>query len=109
MLAFLGLVTLQNTRPAAPTLREPEIGGNPSDVDVEMQLLGELADGDSLPDNHLPSVTLPDNHIAEDSLSNIALSDVPLPEVPHPEPGPDGSVGKECMSPRSAFGLAWGS
>jgi len=39
-LEFLGLVTLQKPRPAAPTLREAEVAGNISDVDVEQQLIG---------------------------------------------------------------------
>jgi len=33
-----------------PALREAEAGANTSDVDVDHQLLGELAGGDSLPD-----------------------------------------------------------
>jgi hypothetical protein len=35
----LGLVMLQNPRPAVPTLREAEVAGNTSDVDVNQQLL----------------------------------------------------------------------
>jgi hypothetical protein len=69
-LEFLGLVTPQKPRPAAPTLREAEAAGNTSDVDVDQQLLIESAGGDSLPD-------------------------VPLPDVPLPEARPDGSVGEE--------------
>jgi len=34
-LEFLGHVMPQKPRPAAPTLREAEAAGNPSDVDVE--------------------------------------------------------------------------
>jgi hypothetical protein len=37
-------------RPAARTLREAEAAGNTLDVDMEQQLLGESAGGDSLPD-----------------------------------------------------------
>jgi len=78
-------VTPQKPRPAAPTLRESEAAGNTSDVDVDLQLLGESAGGDSLPDVPLPDVPLPD----------VILPDVPLPDVPLPEACPDGSVGEE--------------
>jgi len=74
------LVTPQKPRPAALTLREAEAAGNTSDVDVEQQLLGESAGGDSLPDVPLPDVPLPD---------------VPLPDVPLGEGRPDDSVGEE--------------
>jgi len=84
-LEFLGLVTPQKPRPAAPTLREAEAAGNTSDVDVEQQLPSESAGGDSLPDVPLPDVPLP----------NVSLHDVPLPEVPLPEARTDGSVGEE--------------
>jgi hypothetical protein len=66
----LGLVTPQKPRPALPTLREVEVAGNTSDVDVNQQLQIESAVGDS-------------------------HSDVPLPDVPLPEVHPDGSVGEE--------------
>jgi hypothetical protein len=79
-LEFLGLVTPQKPRSAAPSLREAEAAGNNSDVDVEQQLLGESAGYNSLPDVPLPDVTLPD---------------VPLPDVPLPEARPDGPVGEE--------------
>jgi hypothetical protein len=69
-LEHLGLVTPQKPRPAVPTQREAEAAGNTSDVDVDQQLLIELAGGDGLPD-------------------------VPLPDVPLPEARPDGSVGEE--------------
>jgi hypothetical protein len=78
-LEFLGLVTPQKPRTAAPTQPEAEAAGNISDVDVEQQLLGKTAGGDSLPDILLPDVPLPD---------------VPLPDVPLPEEHPDASVGK---------------
>ena len=58
---FLWLVTSQKPRPAAPTLREAKAAGNPSDVDVEQQLLGESAGGDGLPD-----VPLPDDSVGEE-------------------------------------------
>jgi hypothetical protein len=77
-LEFLGPVTPQIPRPAAPTLREAEAAGNTLDVNVEQQLLGESAGGDSLPD------------------------------VPLPEECLDGSVGEELTSPRVAFGLESG-
>jgi len=63
-------VTLQKPRPAVPSLREAEAAGNTSDVDVDQQLLGELARGDCLPD-------------------------VPLPDAPLLEARLDGSVGEE--------------
>jgi len=78
-------VTPQKPRPAAPTLREAEAAGNTSDVDVEQQLLGDSAGGDSLPDVPLPYVPLPD----------VPLPDVVLPDVVLPEARPDGSVGEE--------------
>ena len=66
----LRLVTPQKPRPAVPWLREAEAAGNTLDVDVDQQLLGESAGGDSLPN-------------------------VPLPDVPLPEARLDGSVGEE--------------
>jgi hypothetical protein len=101
---FLGLVTPQKPRPAAPTLREAEAARNTSDVDVEQQLLGESAGGDSLLDVPLPDVPPPDV-----PLPDVPLPDVPLPDVPLPEARPDGSVGEESTSPRVAFGLESGS
>ena len=68
-------MTPQKPRPAVPTLQEAEAAGNSSDVDVNQQLLGELAGGNSLPDVPLPDVSLP----------NLAL----------PEARPDGLVGEE--------------
>jgi hypothetical protein len=62
-LEFLGLVTPQKPRPAAPTLRESEEARNTSDVDVDQQLLGESAGGYSLPDVHLPGLPLPEAHL----------------------------------------------
>jgi len=58
-----------------PTRREAETAGNRSDVDVDQQLLGESAGGDSLP--------------------NVPPPDDPLPDVPLPAARPDGLVGEE--------------
>ena len=81
----MGLVTPQKPHPAAPTLQEAEASGNIWDVDVEQQLLGESAGGDSIPDVRLLDIPLPD----------VRLPDVPLPDVPLPEARPDGSVGEK--------------
>jgi len=70
----------QKSRPAAPTLRDAEAAGNTSDVDVEQQLLSQLAGGDSHPDVPLPDALL----------HNVLLPDVPLLLSSQ-----DGSVGKE--------------
>ena len=83
-------MTPQKPRPAAPTLREAEAARNTSDVDVEQQLLGESAGGDSLPDVPHPDVPLPDI-----PLPDVPLPDDALPDVPLPEARQDGSVGKE--------------
>jgi len=88
-------VTPQIPRPAAPTLREAEAAGNTSDVDVEQQLPGESAGGDSLPDVPLPDVPLPDVPLPDVPLLDVPLPDVPLPDVPLHEARPDGSVGEE--------------
>jgi len=89
-LEFLGLVTPQKPRPAARTLGEAEAAGNPSDVDVEQQLLGESVGDDGLPEGPLPDVPLPDV-----PLPHVPLPDVPLPDVPLPDARPDGLVGEE--------------
>jgi len=89
-LEFLGIVMPQKPRAAAPTLREAEAAGNTSDVDVDQQLLGGSAGGDSLLDVPLMDVPLPD----------VPLPDVPLTDVLLPEARPDGSVGEEWTSPR---------
>ena len=94
-LEFLVLVTPQKPRPAAPTLREAEAAGNTSDVDVEQQLLGESAGGDSLPDVPLPDVPFPDVPLPDIPLPDVSLPDVLLSDVPLPKARPDGSVGKE--------------
>ena len=69
-LEFLGLVTPQKPRPAAPTLREAEAAGNTGDGNVEQQLLGESPCGHSLPDVPVPDLPLPD----------VPLRDVALPD-----------------------------
>jgi len=96
-LEFLGLLTPQKPCPGAPTLQEAEAAGNTLDVDVEQQLRGKLAGGDSLPDVPLPDVPLPDV-----SLPDVPLPDVPLPDVPLSEVRPDGSVGEVWTRPRVA-------
>jgi hypothetical protein len=78
-------VTLEKPGPAAPTLREAEAAGNISDVDMEQQLLGKSAGGNTLPDIHLQNVPLP----------NVPLPNVPIPDVLLPEARPDGLVGEE--------------
>jgi len=74
-LQVLRLVTPQKLCQAAHTLREAEAARNTSDVDVEQQLLGESAGGDSPP--------------------NVPHWNVPLPDVTVPEARPDGSVGEK--------------
>jgi hypothetical protein len=88
-------VTLQKCHPAAPTRREAEATGNTSDVDVEQQLLGESAGGDSLPDVPLPDVPRPDVPRPDVPLADVSLPDVPVPDVPLPEARPNGSLGEE--------------
>ena len=83
-------MTPQKPRQVVPTSREAEASGNTSDVDVNQQLLIELAGVESLSDVPLPNVPLPDV-----PLPNVPLPDVPLPDVPLREVRPDGSVGKE--------------
>jgi len=55
----LGLVRLQKPCLAVPSLQEAEEAGNTSDVDVDHQLLGISASGNSLPNVPLPDVALP--------------------------------------------------
>ena len=93
-------MTPQKPCPAAPTLPKAEAAGNTSDVDVEQQLLGELAGGNSLPDGPLPDIPLPDVPLPDVPLPDVPLPDVPLPDVllpdvPLPEVRPDGSVGEQ--------------
>jgi hypothetical protein len=73
-------VTLQKLLPAVPTLREAEAAGNTLDVDVDQQLVGELAGSDSLLNVPLPYLPLPD---------------IPLPNDLLPELLQDGSVGEQ--------------
>jgi len=61
----LGLVTPQKPRPVVPSLQEAEAAGNTSDVDVDQQLLGKSAGGNSLPDVPLPEVRT-DGSVGED-------------------------------------------
>jgi hypothetical protein len=89
------IVKPQKPRAAAPTLREAEAAGNISDVDVEQQLLSELAGGDSLPNVRLPDFHLPDVPLPDFPLPNVPLSKVPLPDVPLTDACLDGLVGEE--------------
>ena len=89
-----------------PTLREAEAARNTSDVDVDQQLLGESAGGNSLPEIPLPDVPLPD----------VPFPDIPLPDVHLCGVCLHGSVCEECSSPRVAekamvvgFGIGSGS
>ena len=79
VLEHLGSVTLQKPRTAVRTVREAKAAGHTSDVDVNHQLLIEMAGG-----NDLRNVPLHD----------VPLPDVPLPDVPLPEALRDGSVGQ---------------
>jgi len=67
--AVFGACEAQKPRPAAPTLQQFEASGNTTDVDVELQLLRELAGANSVHDVHHPDVPLAD----------VPLSDVRLP------------------------------
>jgi len=96
-LEFLGLLTPQKPRPAGPTLWEAAAAGNTSDVDVEHQVLGESARGDSLPD--VPILDVP---LLDVPLPDVPLRDVPLRDVPLPEVRLQASVGEEWTSPRVA-------
>ena len=88
-------MTPQTPRPAAPNLREAEAAGNISDVDVEQQLHGESAGGDSLTDVPLSDVPHQVVLLPGVSLPDVPLPDVPHPDVPLPEAGLDGWVGEE--------------
>jgi hypothetical protein len=66
----IGRVTPQKPRPAVPALREAEAAIDPSNVDMDQQMLSESAGDDSLPD-------------------------VPLGDAPLPEARQDGSSGNE--------------
>jgi len=67
-LEHLALVTPQIPGLAVPSLREAEVPGNTSDVDVDQQLPTELAGGDSLPGVPLPELRL-DGSVGEESTS----------------------------------------
>jgi hypothetical protein len=69
------LQTPPKPRPAEPSLIEANAAGTTSDVDVDQQVQGESACGDSLPDVPLPGI--------------------PLPDVALPEMGSDGPSGEE--------------
>jgi len=93
-LEILGLLMPLKPNPAAPTVWEAEAAGNTPDVDVEQQLLGKSAGGDSVRDVLLPNIPVED----------VALPHVPLPDFPHSdvpltEAHPDGSVGEGWTSP----------
>jgi len=65
----LGLGMMQKPRPAVPTVREAESGGNTSDGDVDQPVLIESAGGDSLSDVPPPDVPLPDISLSPKILS----------------------------------------
>jgi len=73
-----------------PTLREAEAARHSLDVNVDQQLLGESAGGDSLPDVPLPDVLLLDV-----PLPDVLPPDVLLPDVLLIQARPDGSEGEE--------------
>jgi len=86
-LGFLGLLTPQKPCPAVLTLGGAGAARQTFDVDVDHQLLGKSAGGDSLPNVPLPNVPRPN---------------FPLPNVHFPEVHPDGLVGEEGTSPHDA-------
>jgi len=77
----------QITRAGVPTLLDAEAAGKTSDVDLNQQLLIELAGGDGLTD--VP-------------VRDVPLYDVPVPDVPLPKVCPDGSVGEKSTRPSVA-------
>jgi len=88
----LGHVTEQKPRPAVPIFQEAEADRHSSCVDVNQQLVGESAGGDSLPDIPLP---------------DVPFDDVPLPDEPLLMTHPAGLVGEKVMV--VAFRLGSGS
>ena len=62
---LMRLVTPQKPCRAVPTLQEAEAAGKTSDVDVDQQLLGEMAGDNTLPNVHLP-VAHPDDSGGKD-------------------------------------------
>jgi len=97
VLGWLGLGTLRQGWPGAPTLREAKVAGNTSDVDVEQQLPGESGGVNSLPDIPLGNIPLPILPFPDGP-----LPDLPLPDVPVLDARPDGLVGEEWTSRRVA-------
>jgi hypothetical protein len=89
-LKFMGLVTPPKPCSAVAILRDAEAARNNSDVDVEQQLLGESAAGDSLPDVPLTNVPLPGVPLPDVLLPDVPFPNVPLPDFPLPEARPDG-------------------
>jgi len=78
----MGLVRPHKPRPAVPTLRDAEVTRKSLDVDMDQQLLGESAGGDSV--------------------LYVPVPDDPLPNASLPEVRLDGSMGEEWASPRVA-------
>jgi hypothetical protein len=83
-LETLRVLTPQKPRSVSPSLLEAEADRNTYDVDVEQLLLGQLAGGDSLPDDRLPHVPLPNVLHSNGRLPDIRLVDYSLPEA-HPD------------------------
>jgi hypothetical protein len=81
-LEFLEHVMPLKYLPAAPTRRHAEAAENTLDVDVDLQLIGELADCDWIPDVPLLDVPLLDVPLRDVPLPDIPLPGVPLPDVP---------------------------
>jgi hypothetical protein len=74
----LGLVTAQKPHPVVPTLREGEPAGITFvvdvDVDVDQQVVMEVAGGDNLHDVALPEAR-PDGFVSEESTSPRVTED----------------------------------
>jgi hypothetical protein len=90
-------VTPEEPCASTRTLREAEAAGNISVVDVEQQLLGKSSGGNRPSDVRLSDVTLSNVPLHDVALPGITLGDIPLPVA-----RPDGSVGKEFISPHVA-------
>jgi len=69
-------VTPHNPHPAEPTLGEAKAIGNTSDVDVDQQLLSELASGNSFPD-----IPLTDIHLSKVYLDGSVSEEGTCPHV----------------------------
>ena len=63
-------MTPRKPRPAVPTHREAEAAGVTANVDLDLQLLGDLPGGDSPPD-----VTLPDRCLPEARLDSCIVEE----------------------------------